>query len=337
MSNIDKSYIIQKFYQLAGGVKANSSQGTYYGSCPVCREGKSWLKKKRLFLLDCSRVFCHNCGYSNSAINFIQDYGCISMDEIREESSGYISLNETSVQVKNTQSLPYDSFNLFSKYHIDYYKNNKEVKRALKYIKSRRLDTAINSPKALYFSLKDNIHKNRLILPYYDEDNNIIHYQSRLLDGDEGIRYISKVNSKKSVFGINNISDKIEHIFIFEGPIDSFFIENGVALGGITPKNLFSELQQQQINSLKHRGFDSFIFVLDNQFIDETSMKLSKYIALNTDFKVFVWPYYSQYKDFNKCATVFNLDKFNSQMVASRSYEREELMRMLTSKPSSTY
>jgi hypothetical protein len=282
-----------------------------------------------LFLLDCSRVFCHNCGYSNSAINFIQDYGCISMDEIKEEASGYISLNETNLVLKKSESLPYDSFNLFSKYHIDYYKNNKYVKRALKYIKGRRLDTAINKPKALYFSLKDNIHKNRLILPYYDEDNNIIHYQSRLLDGDEGVRYISKVNSKKSIFGINNISDKTEHIFIFEGPIDSFFIENGVALGGITPKSLFSELQQHQINSLKHRGFDSFIFVLDNQFIDKTALDLSRHITLNTNYKVFVWPSTGILKDFNECTVKFGFDSFEPARVAHSSYSGESLMRMI--------
>jgi len=46
-------------------------------------------------------------------------------------------------------------------------------------IKSRRLDTAINRPDNLYASLTDKVHKNRLVIPFINEKEEIEFYQTR--------------------------------------------------------------------------------------------------------------------------------------------------------------
>ena len=56
---IPKSYIIQKFYQYAGYPRFNKVSNTYYGCCPICREGKSWGKKRRLYyVVDDNTLYC---------------------------------------------------------------------------------------------------------------------------------------------------------------------------------------------------------------------------------------------------------------------------------------
>ncbi len=53
---LPEAYVIQKFYQFAGSPKYNRLTKTYQGGCPVCREGKSWGRKKRLFYVAATRA-----------------------------------------------------------------------------------------------------------------------------------------------------------------------------------------------------------------------------------------------------------------------------------------
>jgi hypothetical protein len=75
------------------------------------------------------------------------------VDEIEKGNFGMINvmdLEEKEEKPKTTSSLPVDSINLSDKNQTDYYKNNKIVKKALDYIKERRLNKAVNRPDAFY-------------------------------------------------------------------------------------------------------------------------------------------------------------------------------------------
>jgi hypothetical protein len=102
---------------------------------------------------------------------------------------------------------------------------------ALHCIKTRKLDKGVNSPKTFYISLTDPVHKNRLVLPFYDSNNNIVFYQTRGLDNKDlrdRPKYLSKVGAEKTLYGIQNVSADLDTVFIFEGPIDSYFAQNGL-------------------------------------------------------------------------------------------------------------
>ena len=58
---LPEAYIVQKFYQYAGQPKYNRLAKTYQGGCPVCREGKSWGKKRRLFFVVKDNISYYNC------------------------------------------------------------------------------------------------------------------------------------------------------------------------------------------------------------------------------------------------------------------------------------
>ena len=71
---IPQDYIIEKFFQYAGYPKYKKITNVYEGGCPLCREGKSWGKKRRLyFVVKENYIYCHNCGWSGSPINWVQE------------------------------------------------------------------------------------------------------------------------------------------------------------------------------------------------------------------------------------------------------------------------
>ena len=46
---IPEGYVAEKFYQYAGYPKYKKLTNVYEAGCPICREGKSWGKKRRLY------------------------------------------------------------------------------------------------------------------------------------------------------------------------------------------------------------------------------------------------------------------------------------------------
>lgn len=294
---VPEDFVVTKFYQFAGGPRHNKYANTYQGSCPMCREGNSWLKKQRFYFIpEKNLVFCHNCGYSEKPIKWISEVSGCSVDEVLKEIgsdnviSEFIFSDETKSK-KESETLPKDCINLFDNNQVSYYKDNKIVKLALDYLVERRIDIAVNRPQSIFISLTDKVHKNRIVLPFYDENQNIIHYQTRmLLDSDKYFKskYISKIGSEKSIFNINNIDSKFEYIFIFEGPIDSCFVKNGIAIGGIQENSyqLFTNKQKNQINNYP---FHKKIWVLDSQIKDSASKnKTNKLLEMGET--VFIWP-----------------------------------------------
>tara|TARA_R100001163_G_scaffold728_6_gene1102 strand:- start:8229 stop:9263 length:1035 start_codon:yes stop_codon:yes gene_type:complete len=329
---LPEAYIVQKFYQYAGSPKYNRLTKTYQGGCPICREGKSWGKKRRLFYVVKDNFFhCHNCGYHSNPTNWIIEVSGLSYEELLEESKEFDvlpvdieepKLNQTVEKILK-QKLPEDSINLFDDNQISYFKSNPIVHTALKYVKDRKLDQAINKPKSLWLSLKDMIHKNRLILPFYNLHNKIIHYQTRtLLKNDEKYKpkYLSKVNSDKSVFNINEVDDSHDKIYIFEGPIDSCFAKNGVAVAGITENssNLYTKLQYEQLSKFP---FHEKVILLDSQWQDTTAKNKTKFL-LDAGLKVFIWPKSlgMKYKDFNAIAVGQKMNKIPATFIDQHSY-----------------
>ncbi len=324
---LPESYIVQKFYQYAGRPKYNHLAKTYQGGCCICREGKSWGTKRRLFyVVDSNFIYCHNCGWSSSPLNWVKEVTNLSLREIYEEADDFDvipkDISKTSnnfIKQLNVQDLPEDSINLFDINQLEYYKDNKFVQLAVNYICERKLNVAVNRPQSIYISLKDKIHKNRLILPFYD-NNKIVHYQSRAINPVEHIKYLSKLNSDKSLFNIDNIKETINVIYVFEGPIDACFVENGIAVAGINEKSkhLFTHTQQIQLNR-----FSTYkkIIVLDSQWKDTTSRAKSK-VLIDNGHTVFLWPkkFGTKFKDFNEMAIAADIKKIPLSLINENSF-----------------
>ena len=327
MVNLPREYTVLKYYQYGIGTKHNKFNDTYQCGCPICREGGSLGRKQRCYFIpDNNNIYCHNCGWSSTPINWIKEVGNLDtadivneLEEFDVDVDEYIDRQKQPVKVESS-TLPKDCINLLDKRQVEFFSGNKIVKAALKMLDRRKIAEAINKPKALYVSLNDEVHKNRLIIPFYDYDDEIVFYQSRaLLPNDTRPSYISKVNGVKSLYGFNNVDQSADNVFIFEGPIDAFFVRNGLAVAGIQErsKQSFTAKQQEQLSALK---LFNKIWVLDSQWIDNTSLSKCKQLASQGE-TIFVWPENigRKFKDFNDLARKYNLNQISSKFVVENS------------------
>ena len=329
---LPEEFIVTKFLQHAGYAKYKRLANVYEGGCPMCREGKSWGSKRRLFYLPKKKVICcHNCGWYSTPLTWIKKVSGADDIEIIKEIKGFSynivqDLSKQSEEPKKEiirSTLPDNCINLNDPSQTNFYKNEKVVQLALAYIKERRLNTCINAPPTFYVSLTDVVHKNRLVIPFF-YNKEIIFYQTRTLlqaDNKTKPKYLSKISGEKSLFNIDNVKDDLDCIFIFEGPIDSCFVKNGVSVTGIQErsKQTFNELQKKQLDQYK---FHKRIFVLDSQWQDEASMRKTK-ILLQQDECVFIWPEKlgKKFKDFNDICMHTQRDFIKPEIVLNHTFD----------------
>ena len=124
----------------------------------------------------------------------------------------------------------------------------------------------------------------RVIIPFYDINKKVFAFQGRAF-GDEQPRYISiKLDeNKRRIYGLERL-DTNKKIYITEGPLDSLFLPNAIAVAG-------SDLE---INSLKKRS----VYVFDNEPRSTIIInKMKKLIEKN--YNICIWPKSLKYKDIN--------------------------------------
>ena len=119
----------------------------------------------------------------------------------------------------------------------------------------------------------------------YDTDSNLIGFQGRAL-GPNSVKYITVMLSDDApkIYGLDQI-DTSKSIYIVEGPFDSTFVENAVAMCG-------SDID------IRSFGWCDYIYVFDNEPRNrEIVNRISK--TINRGDKVIIWPTTIQQKDIN--------------------------------------
>jgi hypothetical protein len=125
----------------------------------------------------------------------------------------------------------------------------------------------------------------RIIIPLYGVDQNLIGFQGRAL-GSSINKYITVMldDDAPKIYGLEKV-DSNKPIYIVEGPFDSTFIENAVAMCG----------SDVDIGSF---GWSDYIYVFDNEPRNrEIVNRISK--TINRGDKVIIWPNTIQQKDIN--------------------------------------
>lgn len=325
--NLPEDFVISKFYEYGHRVKYYRYNDSYVCACPICREGKSFHKKRRCFYIPKkSLIYCHNCGWSSRPYNWIKKVSGVSDAELIKEIQNCdfdigVTWEDKVEENVVVPSLPEDCINLSDRQQIDYYSGDQMVQEAVKFIKTRHLDKACNKPRSFYFSLKDKVHRHRLIIPFFDVEGELEFYQSRkIFKFDQKEKYISKVGGERTIFNIDQVEPGVGHVFVFEGPIDACFVKSGIAVGGINEhKGLFSPLQEKQMNQLM---FYEKIWVLDSQWLDKTSLIKSE-LLLKEGESVFIWPEHigTRYKDFNETCVAQGLYEISSAFIKKNTFK----------------
>ena len=326
MVSLPREYIVAKFYEYGRSPVYNRFNNAYQCSCPICRES---LKKKRCYYLpENDNIYCHNCGWSSKPFKWIKEVSGATNSEIIEEVKDYdvsvdIGKVEEVREKVQVSTLPEDSINFSDVHQLEYYKDNHIIRACMHIIKSRRLDTAVNRPDNLYVSLKDMVHKNRIVIPFVNERGEIEFYQTRTVKTSDlkiKPKYLGKVGSEKTLFNIDKVSSDHDKVYIFEGPIDSFFVRNSVAVAGITERGRsFTQRQEEQLNTTL-KWYDK-VWILDSQWGDRASM-IKTEALLKQGETVFIWPEAlgKKYKDFNDLAIAAKKDEISWDWIQKNTF-----------------
>jgi hypothetical protein len=327
---LSQEFLIETFYSYCRRPLHKKYQNVFNAECPICKEGKSAGRSRRLFYFPHKEyLYCHNCVKSWKPIEWIKDVTHWTFLEIvkkNDEKKGesHFSIPHTRVLTLSTekqlepQDLPENSIDITDTTQVEFYKNNKYVKLALEYCKTRRLFDAVNGSKRVYLSLEDKVHKNRLVIPFYGNDGKIICYQTRALTKNQFPKYLTKFGEKE-LYGLHNIDCDVPYVFVFEGPIDSMFVKNGLAMASLAP----TEKQMQQINNLI--GYEQ-IWVFDNDRNNiQVQRKIKKYIREGK--RIFIWPKeFAKFKDFNEICCALNTNEIPWKFVVKNSAKGQEAL-----------
>ena len=121
----------------------------------------------------------------------------------------------------------------------------------------------------------------RLLIPFRDEEGEVFAYQGRAF-GNEQPKYLTiKLQERDKIFGLDRI-DKRKEVLVVEGPLDSLFLDNCIAVAGADVPNLDCD----------------FTVVFDNEPRNKELLKQVEK-AINRGHKICLWPEGMEYKDIN--------------------------------------
>lgn len=274
--------------------------------CVICGDSKKNENKARGYFYkkdDSIAYKCHNCGISKSFYNFLlyidpslhKEY----VFEYYKEKSIDRSFKKETKEVKEVKNEEKIDTCILDKL-MDRLDTLEDDNIAVDYCLSRLIPRS--SFHKLYYI--DDIRKivqlnekykeslkyeePRLFLPLYDINGNFSGGTMRCLKGESRRYIIVRIKEDSNYFfGINDI-DKSKTIYVVEGPIDSLFLDNAIAVGG-------SSLSKMK--NLKEK-YSNIVYIYDNQpYNNEICNLLSKQIEKGD--KVVIWPLNIQEKDIN--------------------------------------
>lgn len=282
-------------------------QDSYNFRCPICGDSKKNKYKARgwVYPKDNKLLFhCFNCDVTLSFPKLLKAVDPVLHDEfnrekILSEAEGKKDHEEFVEKMKKPKFVSDTALKNLSK--ISQLNADHPAK---KYIISRKIPNFYHSqlffaPKFAHwvntivpdkFDLTKTKDSARIIIPFIDEDKKLFGFQGRALDPKDSIRYITiMLNEQPKVYGMNNI-DRTDRIYITEGPIDSMFLRNGIAMAG-----------GDFINDLNALGLDKdkTTIVYDNEPRNKDTIKRIEK-SIDHGYSVCIWPDYLPYKDINE-------------------------------------
>jgi len=240
---------------------------------------------------------CHNCHASTTFYNFLKQVDPKLLEEYSLEryknsantNSSEPTFSEAKIQPVFVKKMDLPSIESLSEEHF-----------AKTYVMGRKIPESMFSNlyyaedfKAFVDSIgveKDNLMENdrRLVIPFHDKQGNLTGFQGRAL-GDSKIRYITikLMDDVPRLFGLNKINEN-EKVYVFEGPIDSMFIPNSIAVASSSLESAVSYIDKSKL-----------VLVFDNEPRNKEIVKLMDH-AIDNHFNIVIWPEMIKEKDINE-------------------------------------
>jgi len=270
--------------------------------CFKCGDSKRNKSKTRGYFFEHKGTYvykCHNCGFSCNLYSVLES---ISPSLCKEYS--FEVYKEKNPEPIKKQEQPKRQ-PVFTELGTRLDLLNPDHK-AVKYVESRRI------PKEKYSNFyytsdfnkimqsfdRQGKQEDRLVIPFYDEGGNLLGVQGRAFT-ENSIRYITlkQESCERLWYNLNGV-DPRSTVFVTEGPIDSMFIPNGVAMQGA---GWLSDIPDKIKDS-------RIVFIFDNEPRNKEIVDLiAKYIDGGRE--VVVWPEEINKKDINDMVLAYGLQQ----------------------------
>lgn len=275
--------------------------------CPICGDSQANKFKTRGYFYEHSghiNIKCHNCSYSSSLSKFIKNFNPMLYTEYKLEL-----LKEGGVQKEDVAFV--SDITKFASRRIDHFDPFKELKKisqlkhthpAKLYIQERKIPSSahfrmyysptyyhwVNTILPEKFSDKAlALDEPRIVFPFIDAKGYVFGFTGRSVSKVSNVRYSTIIldDTKEKIFGLDTI-DKTKKVYVVEGPIDSLFLSNCVAMAG-------SDIS---LNNVAEK--DRIVVIYDNE---PRNKEIVKKIARNIDlgYSVCIWPDFIEQKDIN--------------------------------------
>jgi predicted RNA-binding Zn-ribbon protein involved in translation (DUF1610 family) len=289
MDFVDVKYInlISSRFQKFKRVKNN----LYNFRCPICGDSQTNKNKARGYLYQIknnTNYKCHNCGVNVSFNNFLKQIDTeihkqYIFEKFKEGNTGKNFTTEAPIlhfeapKFKSKLDLPKASENPVAKAYLEKRKLNSN-----NYYYAERFKEWTNSLRPTFdFVGKD---EPRIIIPLFYQ-NTLVGFQGRAL-GSNKVKYITIMltDDAPKIYGLDEIK-KDTPVYITEGPFDSTFISNSIALCGAD-------------GDVGKWGISDAVWIYDNEPRNtEILSRISRVIEMGQ--KVVIWPSTIKEKDIN--------------------------------------
>lgn len=310
-----------------------TKNGTHFnGRCILCGDSKKSQSKKR-FNLDWNNgrpmFHCFNCGESGSFLDLYSRlegiskghaYKILYEHDVSQFDSESIRKKYAEEQMEEIKTETFVFQDILSDCLAPGdkavgYVSQKFQNYLLSFIKLRKIPENIK----IFVAYKGK-YKGRIIIPIYDEKNNLIYFQGRAVNDSIKPKYLNPDLDKTTV--IFNISrfERDKYIIITEGLLDAFMVQPQ----GTT--SLGSSITEEFIKELLTKSDKGAILAYDNDKPGQDSMlKFMKDNKYSNMVKYFLFPNkYSTDEDLNALVTnnVNILENDLYDMVVKNSHSR---------------
>ena len=265
--------------------------GLYNCRCPVCKDSKKNLSKARGYFYQVknnTNYKCHNCGINVSLNNLLKQldpylYKEYSVEKYKRGHTGknfVVEEPEFNFEVpkfKARLDLPKATENRIARQYLENRKLN-----PVKYYYAENFKRWVNSIKQTFGDVS--YDEPRIIIPlFYSKE--LVGFQGRALN-PKSVKYITIMldDEAPKIYGLDDI-EKSKPVYITEGPFDSEFLCNSVALCGAD-------------GNLDKWGIRNRVWVYDNE---PRNAEIHRRIlrCIDNDERVVIWPESIREKDIN--------------------------------------
>ena len=277
----------------------------YNFRCPICGDSEKNRYKARGYLYPSqdgtSFIFkCHNCGDTRSLANLIKLVDHTLYQKYLLEGFGKKDKRFNSkVKKKKTPKIDASYLERLGAERVDRIPKNHAVHQ---FINDRRIPDSTLS--RLYYIHDDKMlekvdpiykgriigNQPRLILPFFNREESLVGIAARAINSASTLRYLAFRLDKDApmIFGLDRIKrNSRDSVYVVEGPIDSLFLPNAIAVGGADFKKLESEIRK-----------DKCIIIFDNEPRNIEIIKRMKSL-IDDGYNVCIWPQNIKEKDIN--------------------------------------